>query len=571
MPSFTPGGYVEPGAYVQVKNVALPNVQPGPRIGAITGTGKTTKNILREAVTLTRTGDGNPFIGTLANIPIVDLLADSSGYYYVTDSAGKKFYKTDDFTYVTSTGIITWRTTGPAPVNGFPEGTAAGVTTVTIYVDYTIDKTTLDYDAQYCESLEQVVNLYGEADENQDGVVEYTLPLGAQIFFENGGRQLYCVQTVPITKAITEFVIFGAVVHRDAHGLQNGDRIKFTTDITGVLPDDTGGTDGLDNVTTYYVTNKTADTFTVSLTAGGASVTFGTTGTPNCYFITQDNDILAAHTAAITKLESVSAYCVVPLFAANSTTNAALISTLKSHVTNMSTTTERKNRIGLLSGLSTTDDPTDKETAVSTHIAAIQACDYYRLGYVVPSNATKSLTYGTVTMSGPFTAAAVAGIVCNASYSAGEPISGKSITGFDTVADIYTRYQKNRMASYGGFIIENASGNFKVRHALSTDISDIVKAELKITRITDSVSYTVSSALEAMFINTRNTGAQTISDMSSATRLILDGIVSLQDIVSYQNLSVVQSSIDPRQIDVSFQIQPAWDVNWILITFGVTL
>jgi hypothetical protein len=563
-PSFTPGGYTEPGAYVQVKNVSLPNVQPGPRVGAITGTGKTTKNVLREEVTLTRASDVTPFIGTLANIPIVDLLADSSGYFYVTDAAGKKFYKTDDFTYVTSTGVITWRTTGPAPVNGFPEGTATGITTVTIYVDYTIDKTTLDYDAQYCTSLEQVVNLYGEADDDQDGVVEYTLPLGAQIFFENGGRQLYCVQTLPVTKVVVFDYTADPNVILAAHGLQNGDRIKFSN-TGGALPT------GLDNTTTYYVRDMASGSFNVALTSTGTAIALTGNGTGTSSFITQDNDILAAHTAAITKLESVSAYCVTPLFAANSTVNAALISTLKAHVTNMSAVTERKNRIGLLSGLSTTDDSTDKETSVSTHIAAIQACDYYRLGYIVPSNATKTLTYGTVTLSGPYIAAAVAGIVCNASYTAGEPISGKSLTGFDTVADIYTRYQKNRMASYGGFIIENSSGNYKVRHALSTDISDIVNAELKITRITDSVAYTTSSALEAMFINTRNTGAQTISDISSATRLILDSITSIQDIVSYQNLSVTQSSIDPRQIDVSFQIQPAWDINWILISFGVTL
>ena len=121
-PTFTPGGYVSPGAYVEVKNVALPNVQPGPRVGAITGTGKITKNVLREELTLTRVSDILPFIGTLANVPIIDLLENSAGEMYVTDSAGKVFYGVSgtissgyDFGYIKSTGVITW---------GYAAGTA---------------------------------------------------------------------------------------------------------------------------------------------------------------------------------------------------------------------------------------------------------------------------------------------------------------------------------------------------------------------------------------------------------------------------------------------------------------
>ena len=559
MSTFSPGGYVEPGAYVQIKNAALPNIQPGARVGAITGTGKVTKDILREAVTVTRTSNVTPFIGTLSVVPIVDLLADSNGKYTVTDSAGKVFYKTDDFTYVTSTGVITW---AASPVNGQPEGadnTITGSQSVTIYANYTVDKTTTDYSAQFCGSLQDVIDLYGEADPNQDGVIEYTLPLGAQIFFENGGSQLYCVQTVPITKDSVTFAASNTV-DRTSHGLVLNNRIMFT----GTVPSE------LSTATTYYVVNPATHTFQIALTASGTPVTFST-GSGPCSFVTQDNDILAAHEVAIPKFDTVTPYCIVPLFAADASTNTALISTLKSDVTNMSTTVERKNRIGLLGGFSTTDDSTDLEGSVTEHINAIKACDYFRLGYIVPANATKALTYGEVTLSGPYLAVAVAGIICNPSYTAGEPISGKSLTGFDSVADIYTRYQKNRMASYGGMIIENKSGNYVIRHALSTDVSDIISAELKITRIEDSVAQTVSSSLESMFINTRNTGAQTISDITSATKLILDSIVSIQDIVSYANLKVVQDSIDPRQIDVSFQIQPAWDVSWILITFGISL
>ena len=53
------------------------------------------------------------------------------------------------------------------------------------------------------------------------------------------------------------------------HGMVNGDTVKIET--TGALPT------GLNTTTHYYIVNKTADTFELSLTAGGASI--NTTGT----------------------------------------------------------------------------------------------------------------------------------------------------------------------------------------------------------------------------------------------------------------------------------------------------
>jgi hypothetical protein len=61
------------------------------------------------------------------------------------------------------------------------------------------------------------------------------------------------------------------VFNATAHVLVNTDRVAFTT--TGTLP--TGITAGV----AYYVVNKATNTFQVSLTSGGAAVTFTTDGT----------------------------------------------------------------------------------------------------------------------------------------------------------------------------------------------------------------------------------------------------------------------------------------------------
>jgi hypothetical protein len=283
------------------------------------------------------------------------------------------------------------------------------------------------------------------------------------------------------------------------------------------------------------------------------------------------SDTYSEYTAALDKLQSVDVYCIVPLLATNSTTNTGLPAAIKTHVTNMSSTVERRERLAILAGPTGADDKANVETSVTNYITTIQMAPSARVAYLVPSAGKKTLTAGQTTLFGPYIAAALAGIICNPAFTSGEPISGKDLSGFDSVEDIYTRYQKNRMASYGGLVIEQSGGRIAVRHALSTDNSTIVNSELKITRIKDYIAKLMRNSLEKIFINTRNLGGVTLSSVKGVCTLLLDGVVSLRDIVAYQNLTVVQSSVDPRQIDVSFQIRPTWDVNWILVTFGVTV
>lgn len=61
------------------------------------------------------------------------------------------------------------------------------------------------------------------------------------------------------------------------HGLNNGDEVKFYT-FNGTLPTNISAT------TTYFVINKTANTFQISLTEGGAAVDFGSDGSGVLYY-----------------------------------------------------------------------------------------------------------------------------------------------------------------------------------------------------------------------------------------------------------------------------------------------
>lgn len=86
---------------------------------------------------------------------------------------------------------------------------------------------------------------------------------------------------------VTMTIASPAVVTKTAHGLENDDPVIFRT--TGALP--TGIVAG----TTYFVKNKTANTFEISATVGGASInTSGTqSGTHSAQTGNNDNDGLS--------------------------------------------------------------------------------------------------------------------------------------------------------------------------------------------------------------------------------------------------------------------------------------
>jgi hypothetical protein len=283
------------------------------------------------------------------------------------------------------------------------------------------------------------------------------------------------------------------------------------------------------------------------------------------------SDIQTDYEDALDRLRNADVYCVVPLLPTNATANPSFKTSVVNHVNIMSSTTERRERVALLGGPVGADDKTDIEASVTAYMSFIDPINEARIGYVVPSAASLGVKSIMYPVPGPYIACAIAGIMCNPTYTSGEPISGKAVARISELGDIYTRYQKNRMAGVGGLVIENNNGTYRVRHALSTNVATAVTSELKITKIKDYIARTVRNSLDATYINTRNVGAETVSSIKASVRLLLEGVISIRDIVAYENLNVVQDVTEPRQINVSFQVKPTWDINWCLVTFGISI
>ena len=314
--------------------------------------------------------------------------------------------------------------------------------------------------------------------------------------------------------------------------------------------------------------------------AFAAELYFGTNYNVKAYFLQTnkydnsnltDNDVLSL-------LADVNPYCIV--FLKSPTTDN--LAALKNHVETMSNITNRKNRIAIVTLGKDTDNKDDKDSSIQAYITAATTLNSRRMVLIAPSSYTYSYTDSSgnsidITLPAHWAAVEFSAKICNNDYSAGEPLTGKPLVFFKGAYDIYNRTQKNTLAANGICVLEQTPiGSPYIRHALTTATGNIVDAELKMTRLEDMLSiYTLLPLLDSTFIHGPNGVARatplTLLSIRDTVLNVLNSWINKNDIVSRDNVQVIQNNLDPRQVDVSFRIRPSWDVDWIKVTFGIYL
>lgn len=184
--------------------------------------------------------------------------------------------------------------------------------------------------------------------------------------------------------------------------------------------------------------------------------------------------------------------------------------------------------------------------------------------------------YATITgigqLDASYIAAAISGIICNPAFDPGEPISGKALL-FDGVDDPYLRSEKRQMGAAGAIIIEKQGVDYNILHYLSTSPSDIINSELKVIKQIDDLKKTLRGTLQSALVNVRivNKGKNIISIADSLMNLILSQKVEVGSISAYSNLKEAFNTLEPRELDISFLFQPTFDLNYVVVNFGATV
>ena len=517
MPTFTPM-YVEPGVYLEFADVAVPSAPPGIFIPAIVGTGKLTITTMSQVIKGAANGQD-----TLKYTPVFAITS-------IVDRAGKTYVQGVDYQLTTNT--VDWSLGGSEPATGS-----------TYFVTYTYIKGAANFNPYLTTRLDNIYALYGNP------VFPNQLLTGTATAGAVGSITTGITMTVDQYKGNYIKILSGTGVGQE--------RLIISNTVAGIVYVAPNFTLASDVTSVFQINDISSNTISIQ---AQISVRQGSTW---IYVVQIEDDTATGWQNAIDSLQNIDCYAVI--LAKGLATGNSLLAYTKNHIDQMSSMLERKFRIALFGAPVNTTDTAD-------FISAANGLNDERCAYIAPSDQILNINGTGYIVDGSYLAAAISGIVCNPNYTWGEPISGKSVIVFDDVGDIFIRAEKNEMAANGVFVVERENpGDFRVRHALSTNPASPVTQELKVTRIKDGVARFVIRNLKNTFINTRNLGPESIANVTAFIKFLLGVVKGRRDIVDFDQVDVIQNVLEPRQIDLKIRIKPTFDINWMFVTLGVTI
>jgi hypothetical protein len=505
-----------------------------------------------------------------------------------------------------------------ANVGAVPYGTATVVWTankpatgksyVVTYVAY--KNPSIDYAVAYLSDITAHLNYYGQPSQSSAAIVNGSsivnaISMGAAIEKGNGATSWYAAQISPFDESTLGAAAVEGYVS-GASGTTGATGSVFTLNLYGdgaqsiTVP---AGVTGA-NLASYLQSSVQAlvavnpalqaaydqfdvdyiglsNSFTLmagmAMNAGNVSITgtaivggtnHSSTGA-TMLALTSEAGLYTATQQALTKLELVDAWVLVHCFPIMiGADNASLVPLVKSHVFAMRDIATQKWRVAMVGAKKNTDTGTNPEAKyVNTQLALGDKS----LGVVAPS--TNKYIYGGVeyVLDGWAIAAAVAGVMTNPIYGAGEPIAGKPLVGFSEIKDVFNTTQKNTMGTAGVLMIDNELGVPAIIMDLTTDQSNNVNSQFKFTRAADYVSKALRIILRKLYINVNNLGDTTLGNIGTSTKLILQQMVWLHIINDFADPIPSRNATDARQVDLVVSIQLVPDVTWIYVNLGVKL
>lgn len=275
---------------------------------------------------------------------------------------------------------------------------------------------------------------------------------------------------------------------------------------------------------------------------------------------TQGTDI-TSFLAATDLLGTVNTDVMVVL-QANTSGFESLFQDIKARVFQLSQPLEQAERMAFLAPAI--------GTSLSQYQALAQSLAYERIVVTAPSSCLATLGSTQYTLPAYFLNAAISGLLANPDTSVSEPLTRKSLAGFDDVGAKYLRSQAQAFIAAGVLLVQNNNSNIQILQGLTTDRTSVENSEISLVRIEDFFGKQLSAVLDAIYTGTRLDGTALASVRTTITSVI-NNFISQGVLVAFQSLSVTQNKDTPTAIDVFVRIQPVYPLNFITVQFTLGL
>ena len=170
-------------------------------------------------------------------------------------------------------------------------------------------------------------------------------------------------------------------------------------------------------------------------------------------------------------------------------------------------------------------------------------------------------------IDGTFLAAAWAGSVVAPTKDVATPWTNSRIFGFDSLARQNDAVQKNQLASAGITVLEDIPNAIKVRHGLTTDMSNIVTKTPTVIQIADEVQQLARQALDS-FVGVKFLPTIT-SQIEGTLSMVMKSLVRKEIIAGYTGISANVNPDDPTVAEVEAYYQPVFPLLYLVVTFNL--
>lgn len=175
----------------------------------------------------------------------------------------------------------------------------------------------------------------------------------------------------------------------------------------------------------------------------------------------------------------------------------------------------------------------------------------------------------SILLGGQYMAASLAGMVVRMSYA--QPLTHKVIAGWDDV-DFLEEQKKNEETQSGLMVVEKTRRQkIWVRHGVTSDNSDLLHREWNIIGQQDALVYRLRDYLENANLIGQPIYDYTLVNVKASAEAALQSLLRDGLMVNYVGLKARQLLTNPDVIEVSFSWLPAMPLNYIVVTFAVTL
>jgi hypothetical protein len=229
--------------------------------------------------------------------------------------------------------------------------------------------------------------------------------------------------------------------------------------------------------------------------------------------------------------------------------------------------------IGVLEGIQG-DDPEEVLAGniedLADYDVSVNFGDTYRVVYMYPDQIVRVINGSRELLPGFYMAAAAGGWIAGQPNIA-MPLTYKILVGFTILNDkVFSDDQMNKMGNKGITVVQPITGGGRVLHGKTTTQSGFPEEEeISIVYIRDQIARTMRQSFLAFIGQPEDA---TLAPSLTARALgLLNTFVTQNLITAYRNLSVSRDEVEPRQWNISVEVQPSYPVNWIFIDVSVGL